>query len=116
MGGLCFLRPHPSGLIYKEEYKRQVREENKKGKRLAKAELTYGRAFLRYMAGEFRGQGTHTQFSYDKYLRIKPLSERDLKNIQEGKETIIDRTRRLFYVCCTRALMDLVVHQICKHM
>ena len=54
-------------------------------------------------------EGTHTQFSYDKYLRIKPLSDRDLKNIKEGKETVVDRTRRLFYVCCTRALIDLVV-------
>lgn len=54
-------------------------------------------------------EGTHTQFSYDKYLRIKPPSDRDLKNIQESKETVVDRTRRLFYVCCTRALTDLVV-------
>lgn len=54
-------------------------------------------------------EGTHTQFSYDKYLQIKPLSDRDKKNIQEGKETVVDRTRRLFYVCCTRALTDLVV-------
>jgi DNA helicase-2/ATP-dependent DNA helicase PcrA len=54
-------------------------------------------------------EGTHTQFSYDKYLGIKPLSERDLKNIQEGKPTVVDRTRRLFYVCCTRAITDLVV-------
>ena len=54
-------------------------------------------------------EGTHTQFSYDKYFGIKEPSDRDLKNIQEGKETAVDRTRRLFYVCCTRALEDLVV-------
>jgi DNA helicase-2/ATP-dependent DNA helicase PcrA len=54
-------------------------------------------------------EGTHTQFSYDKYLRIKPLSDRDMKNVQEGKETVVERTRRLFYVCCTRAVTDLVV-------
>lgn len=54
-------------------------------------------------------EGTHTQFSYDKYFGIKEPSDRDLKNIQEGKETSVDRTRRLFYVCCTRALEDLVV-------
>lgn len=54
-------------------------------------------------------EGTHTQFSYDKYLGIKPPSARDLQNIQEGKETVVDRTRRLFYVCCTRAQSDLVV-------
>lgn len=54
-------------------------------------------------------EGTHTQFSYDKYLGIKPLSERDVRNIREGKDSVVDRTRRLFYVCCTRALTDLVV-------
>jgi DNA helicase II / ATP-dependent DNA helicase PcrA len=54
-------------------------------------------------------EGTHVQFSYDKYLGIKPLSERDLANERDGKETAVERTRRLFYVCCTRALKDLVV-------
>jgi DNA helicase-2/ATP-dependent DNA helicase PcrA len=29
--------------------------------------------------------------------------------MRNGKETAIDRTRRLFYVCCTRALKDLAV-------
>jgi len=54
-------------------------------------------------------EGTHVQFSYDKYLGIKPLSERDMQNVREGKETAVERTRRLFYVCCTRAMKDLVV-------
>jgi DNA helicase-2/ATP-dependent DNA helicase PcrA len=42
-------------------------------------------------------------------LGIKPLSDREEANRRDGKETAIDRTRRLFYVCCTRALKDLVV-------
>ncbi len=54
-------------------------------------------------------EGTHNQFSYDKYFGVKEPSERDLSNIREGKETFVERTRRLFYVCCTRALEDLVV-------
>lgn len=54
-------------------------------------------------------EGTHSQFSYDKYLRIKELSDKDLENKREGKETVVERTRRLFYVCCTRALKDLIV-------
>jgi DNA helicase-2/ATP-dependent DNA helicase PcrA len=37
------------------------------------------------------------------------LSETDEKNIVEGKDSVIDRTRRLFYVCCSRALSDLAV-------
>ncbi len=54
-------------------------------------------------------EGTHFQFSYDKYFGIKPLSERDLANLDQGKETQVERTRRLFYVCCTRAMLDLAV-------
>jgi DNA helicase-2/ATP-dependent DNA helicase PcrA len=54
-------------------------------------------------------EGTHFQFSYEKYLGMKPLSDRESENAAEGKETTIERTRRLFYVCCTRAMRDLVV-------
>ncbi len=54
-------------------------------------------------------EGTHVQFSYDKYLGIKPLSERDEAGKHEGRETAVERTRRLFYVCCTRAMKDLMV-------
>ncbi|MEW6599344.1 MAG: UvrD-helicase domain-containing protein [Nitrospirota bacterium] len=54
-------------------------------------------------------EGTHVQFSYDKYLGIRPLSDREEASRREGKETSIERTRRLFYVCCTRSLKDLVV-------
>ena len=54
-------------------------------------------------------EGTHVQFSYDKYLGIKALSDRDEANRREGKETAVERTRRLFYVCCTRAMKDLIV-------
>lgn len=54
-------------------------------------------------------EGTHVQFSYEKYLGIRPPSARDQANIQEGKDTAVERTRRLFYVCCTRALKDLIV-------
>lgn len=51
----------------------------------------------------------YNAFSYGKYFGITPLSGTDKKNIAEGKETILDRTRRLFYVCCSRAVDDLAV-------
>ncbi|HEY4201525.1 MAG TPA: UvrD-helicase domain-containing protein [Devosiaceae bacterium] len=54
-------------------------------------------------------EGTHFQFSYEKYLGLKELSARDKKNLEEGGETGVERTRRLFYVCCTRARQDLAV-------
>jgi len=54
-------------------------------------------------------ESTHFQFSYEKYLGLKALSDADRKHIEAGEETTVDRTRRLFYVCCTRALKDLAV-------
>ncbi len=48
-------------------------------------------------------------FSYDKLLGAKSPSDTDEKNRQEGKETSIDRTRRLFYVTCSRARESLAV-------
>jgi DNA helicase-2/ATP-dependent DNA helicase PcrA len=54
-------------------------------------------------------EGTHLQFSYEKYLGLKELSNRDKKTLEEGGETGVERTRRLFYVCCTRARQDLAV-------
>lgn len=52
-------------------------------------------------------ESTHFQFSYEKYLGLKALSDTDRKHIEAGEETTVDRTRRLFYVSCTRALKDL---------
>ncbi|MDH5752888.1 MAG: ATP-dependent helicase, partial [Deltaproteobacteria bacterium] len=48
-------------------------------------------------------------FSYDKLTGAKPKSSTDIKNEQEGKETSIDRTRRLFYVTCSRAEESLAI-------
>lgn len=48
-------------------------------------------------------------FSYDKLFGTKELTSNDKKNISEGKETGIDRTRRLFYVACSRAKESLAV-------
>lgn len=48
-------------------------------------------------------------FSYDKLFGVKDLSNVDLKNKENGKETSIGRTQRLFYVTCTRAKNSLAV-------
>lgn len=68
-----------------------------------------GAEFDRVLVIADDGESSHFQFSYDKYFRIKELSDSDKKNLAEGKETQVERTRRLFYVCCTRAMGDLVV-------
>jgi DNA helicase-2/ATP-dependent DNA helicase PcrA len=54
-------------------------------------------------------ESTTNSFSYGKYFGLIPLSDRDRANIDEGKETVVDKTRRLFYVCCSRAVKDLAV-------
>jgi DNA helicase-2/ATP-dependent DNA helicase PcrA len=50
-----------------------------------------------------------SQYSYGKYFGYVPLSENDEAKRAAGEESILDRTRRLFYVCCSRALKDLAV-------
>jgi DNA helicase-2/ATP-dependent DNA helicase PcrA len=54
-------------------------------------------------------EGDYNLFSYGKYFGITPLSETDEKNLAEGSDSVMDRTRRLFYVCCSRAVQDLAV-------
>lgn len=48
-------------------------------------------------------------FSYDKLFGAKVKTATDLKNESEGNETSIDRTRRLFYVTCSRAEKSLAI-------
>jgi DNA helicase II / ATP-dependent DNA helicase PcrA len=54
-------------------------------------------------------EASYNLYSYGKYLGYTPLSDTDEANIAEGKESVLDRTRRLFYVCCSRAVKDLAV-------
>jgi DNA helicase-2/ATP-dependent DNA helicase PcrA len=54
-------------------------------------------------------EGRHSQFSYDKLLGVKALSKTDIENQAQGKPSVLDRTRRLLYVCCSRATHDLAV-------
>lgn len=48
-------------------------------------------------------------FSYEKLFDVKPLTKGDLDKRSKGEETGIDRTRRLFYVTCTRAEQSLAL-------
>lgn len=52
---------------------------------------------------------TSPTFSYGKYFGVTPLSDIDKKNQENKKDSVIERTRRLFYVCCSRATSDLAV-------
>ena len=48
-------------------------------------------------------------FSYEKLFGIRDKTATDIKHESEGRETGIDRTRRLFYVICTRAQDSLAI-------
>lgn len=54
-------------------------------------------------------EGRTNTFSYGKYFGVTEPSDTDRANTAAGKDSVIDRTRRLFYVCCSRALSDLAV-------
>lgn len=54
-------------------------------------------------------EGRTNTFSYGKYFGVTEPSDTDRANIAANKDSVVDRTRRLFYVCCSRALSDLVV-------
>lgn len=48
-------------------------------------------------------------FSYDKLFGVKEKSKTDEENEAAGKDTTIERTRRLFYVTCSRAEHSLAI-------
>ncbi|KQX19177.1 MULTISPECIES: UvrD-helicase domain-containing protein [unclassified Sphingomonas] len=54
-------------------------------------------------------EAAYNLYSYGKYLGFTPLSDNDEARIAGGEESVLDRTRRLFYVCCSRAVKDLAV-------
>jgi DNA helicase-2/ATP-dependent DNA helicase PcrA len=54
-------------------------------------------------------EGRQNAFSYGKLFGYTNLSDRDNANIESGKESVIERTRRLLYVCCSRAEKDLAI-------
>ncbi|MBI1912110.1 MAG: ATP-dependent helicase [Deltaproteobacteria bacterium] len=68
-----------------------------------------GAEFARVLAVLDDEEGQHIMFSYNKFFGIAPLSPTDRDNLTNGKETVLDRTRRLFYVICSRATKDLAV-------
>jgi DNA helicase-2/ATP-dependent DNA helicase PcrA len=46
-------------------------------------------------------------FSYEKLLGAKALTDRDVANEREGKDSTLTRTRRLLYVTSSRAQSSL---------
>lgn len=68
-----------------------------------------GLEFERVMVLMDDGEARGFLFGYDKLLGAKAPTAADIKNTREGKETSVDRTRRLFYVTCSRARSSLAL-------
>jgi DNA helicase-2/ATP-dependent DNA helicase PcrA len=68
-----------------------------------------GREFPRVMVVMDDEEARGFLFSYEKLFGVKDKSTTDIKNESEGNETTIDRTRRLFYVTCSRAEKSLAI-------
>jgi DNA helicase-2/ATP-dependent DNA helicase PcrA len=70
---------------------------------------TKGAEFERVLVVLDDADSKHAQFSYDKLLGLKPLSDKDEANMADGKDSTIERTRRLLYVCLSRARIAVAV-------
>lgn len=68
-----------------------------------------GLEFPRVMVILDDGDARGFLFSYEKLFGAVPPTPSDIQRQDEGKETSIDRTRRLFYVTCSRAEESLAI-------
>ncbi|MDO9318256.1 MAG: UvrD-helicase domain-containing protein [Gammaproteobacteria bacterium] len=88
-----------------EEYVRYISDQSRFGTHQGIKGLQFPRVMVILDDEEARG----FLFSYDKLFGAAEPSANDLKNKSEGKETSVDRTRRLFYVTCSRAEDSLAI-------
>jgi DNA helicase-2/ATP-dependent DNA helicase PcrA len=70
---------------------------------------TKGAEFPRVLVVLDDEEGRHNQYSYDKLFDLRTLSDTDTSNIKAGTDSVLDRTRRLLYVCVSRATDALAV-------
>lgn len=68
-----------------------------------------GREFERVMVVMDDEEAGGFIFSYEKLFEVKPPTKNDIEKLAKGEETGVDRTRRLFYVTCTRAEKSLAL-------
>ena len=88
-----------------ERYAAYVSDQSKFATHQGVKGLEYPRVMVVLDDSEARG----FLFSYEKLFGAKEKTATDLKNEKEGKDTSIQRTARLFYVACTRAMDSLAV-------
>lgn len=88
-----------------EKYNDYLSENSKFGTHQGVKGLEYPRVAVIIDDEEARG----FLFTYDKLFGAKALSNTDRDNIKDGKDSVLDRTRRLFYVACSRAKESLAI-------
>lgn len=70
---------------------------------------TKGAEFPRVLVVLDDDEGRYNLYSYDKLLGLRSLSDKDNENINSGRDSVLDRTRRLLYVCVSRATDALAI-------
>jgi DNA helicase II / ATP-dependent DNA helicase PcrA len=88
-----------------ERYDLYVRGQSQFGTHQGVKGLEFPRVLVVINDDEARG----FLFAYDKFFGAKEKSKADLENEAAGRETGSDRTRRLFYVTCSRAEKSLAI-------
>lgn len=88
-----------------EKYDRYVRGQSKFDTHQGVKGLEFPRVMVVISDDEARG----FLFSYEKLFGAKDKSKTDQENEAAGRETTIERTRRLFYVTCSRAEKSLAL-------
>ncbi|SEB00032.1 DNA helicase-2 / ATP-dependent DNA helicase PcrA [Thiothrix caldifontis] len=68
-----------------------------------------GREFERVLVVMDDDEAGGFLFSYEKMFEVKPLTKADIEKLTKGEETGIDKTKRLFYITCTRAEKSLAL-------
>ena len=101
--GWCALFKAPWSEL--EQYRRYLGGNSE----LATHQVVKGSEFKHVMVVMDDEQSGGNLISYDKLFGATELGERDLENVQAGRETTIDRSLRLLYVTCSRARESLAL-------
>jgi len=70
---------------------------------------TKGAEFERVVVVVDGEEGRFPNISYEKLLGLEALTDTDRRNIASGADSVLDRSRRLFYVCVSRARLGVAI-------
>lgn len=88
-----------------EQYARYIADDSRFGTHQG----VKGREFERVMVITDDVEARGFSFSYDRIFGAVAAGRSEQQNVSEGRETIFDRTLRLFYVACSRAEKSLAI-------